>query len=279
MSALLQDPADLESQEIGSTTHRLGDQIEARDAASDQDQVVMPPPGYSGVAEPTTAFHTFLEHTTTLLFPILFVPNFYFPLDRLYELELLWLGLLAIPIALVLGDFIGGLVHWVADTYFSEDTPILGQALIRPFRQHHIYPRDITTHNLVSIVGNVCILAVPVLSLCLYLLWISDHPFLAFVTLCTALMVAATVATNLFHKWAHQERPVDGVRWLQRARLVLEPRHHQLHHTEPFNMHYCITNGWLNPFLNRIGFFRKLEAMLKIIGIQATRDGSVTHVK
>jgi hypothetical protein len=85
-------------------------------------------------------------------------------------------------------------------------------------------------------------------------------------------MAAATVATNIFHKWAHQENPSPGVRLLQRTRLVLEPRHHQVHHTEPFQMHYCITNGWLNPLLNKIGFFRKLEAGLRFFGIETATD-------
>jgi len=62
------------------------------------------------------------------------------------------------------------------------------------------------------------------------------------------------------------------VRLLQRTRLVLAPTHHQVHHTKPFNMHYCITNGWLNPLLNKIGFFRGMEAGLRFIGIDvATR--------
>ena len=41
-----------------------------------------------------------------------------------------------------------------------------------------------------------------------------------------------------------------------------------MHHTEPFNMHYCITNGWLNPLLNKIKFFRRLEATLAFFGIR-----------
>ena len=271
MSALLQDPPDLENEQTSSPS-----QVSPTETV----ETTLPkphvsaglPPGYSGIPEHSTPAHAFLEHSTSILFPVLFIPNVYFSFDRLYELELLWLGALAIPLALVLGDFVGGLVHWMADTYFSEDTPVVGAALIKPFRQHHIFPRDICTHRLVSIVGNVCILAVPVLLACLYLLWVSDHGLLAFAILCTTLMAAATVATNVFHKWAHQENPSPGVRLLQRTRLVLEPRHHQVHHTEPFQMHYCITNGWLNPLLNKIGFFRKLEAGLRFFGIETTTD-------
>ncbi|MBA3513784.1 MAG: hypothetical protein H0T77_05355 [Pyrinomonadaceae bacterium] len=269
MSAVIQDRIGLEGALISLPPQIETDQLE--------DAVVLAPlgsarlpPGYSGITEHTTPAHAFLEHATSILFPVLFVPNVYFSFDRLYELELLWLTGLAIPLALVLADFIGGLVHWGADTYFSEDTPVVGPALIKPFRQHHIFPRDICTHTLVSIVGNVCILAVPVLALCLYLLWVSPHGLIAFAVLCTTLMAAATVATNVFHKWAHQEKPSPGVRWLQRMRLVLEPGHHHVHHTAPFKMHYCITNGWLNPLLNKIGFFRRLESTLHSLGIKPT---------
>jgi len=225
--------------------------------------------GYSGVEEHSTPFHAFLEHSTTFLFPLFLLANLYFSLSQLHELELLWLALLAIPLSLVLGDLISGLVHWTADTYFSEDTPIIGQSLVKPFRLHHLYPRDICTHDLVTTVGNVCILAVPVLGVCASLLWFWEaSSWLAFLILCIALMSLATVLTNQFHKWAHQEAPSRFVRWLQSTRLVLRPDHHQIHHTKPFNMHYCITNGWLNPLLNKIGFFRGLEAGLRFLGLE-----------
>jgi plasmanylethanolamine desaturase len=269
MAALLQDSLALEKQLTSTPVPAQTDELADAIVVAPYDSA-KPAPGYSGIPEHSTPAHAFVEHSSTILFPILFIPNVYFSFDRLYDLELLWLAALAIPFALVLGDFVGGLVHWAADTYFSEDTPVVGPALIKPFRQHHLFPRDICTHTFVSIVGNVCILAVPVLSLCLYLLWVSDHGLLAFAILCTALMAAATVGTNIFHKWAHQENPAAGVRWLQRTRLVLEPQHHQIHHTEPFQMHYCITNGWLNPLLNKIGFFRKLEATLRLLGVETT---------
>jgi plasmanylethanolamine desaturase len=260
MAALLQNPVELENERIGSPLHE----------PADQRAESFPTPGYSGTREHPTPAHAFLEQSTSILFPILLLPTVYFSFDRLYDLELFWLAALSIPLAMVIGDFVGGLVHWAADTYFSEDTPVIGPALIKPFRQHHLFPRDICTHTLVSIVGNVCILAVPILSVCLYLLWVSQHGLIAFAILCTALMAAATVGTNVFHKWAHQEKPAAGIRWLQRTRLILEPQHHQVHHTEPFQKHYCITNGWLNPLLNRIGFFRKLEGLLRFLGVKTT---------
>lgn len=229
-----------------------------------------PPRGYSGIEEHSAPLHAFLEHSMLYAFPIVFTLCTYLSVKRLYELDLAWWTLLAVLIAPLWGDLVSGLVHWAADTYGTEDTPVVGASLIKPFRMHHLYPRDICVHNLVTTIGNTCILAVPVLLFCIYLLWVSQSGVLAFIILCTTLMAAATVATNLFHKWAHQEKPSAVVRRLQRLRLVLEPEHHQLHHTRPFDKHYCITNGWLNPLLNRIGFFRGLEAILRRLGIHAT---------
>jgi hypothetical protein len=228
--------------------------------------------GYSGVHERSGPLHSFLEHTTLLIFPVVFVLNLHWASSLLYELELLWLIALAVPLGIVGGDFISGIVHWAADTYGSEDMPVIGPSLVKPFRLHHLYPRDICTHGLVETTGNVCILAVPVLSVCLYLMWLLPQSGLvAFAVVSLALIAAATVATNQFHKWAHQESPSSLARWLQQKRLVLEPQHHKQHHTQPFDMNYCITNGWLNPLLNKLKFFRRLEAMIGLFGIETAR--------
>jgi hypothetical protein len=225
--------------------------------------------GYSGVHEPSGPFHSFLEHSALLMFPFLFSVTLYLSLARLYHLEVLWSVLLAIPLGIVAGDFVTGVVHWFADTYFTENTPIIGRSLVKPFRLHHIYPRDICTHDLVEIAGNSCILAVPVLSMCWYLLWLlPESGWLAFKVLFVSVLAITTVATNQFHKWAHQEGPSRLVRWLQRIRLVLNASHHEKHHVAPFNLHYCITNGWLNPLLNRIKFFRRMEKFLRLFGMK-----------
>jgi hypothetical protein len=234
--------------------------------------------GYSGIQEHSGALHSFLEHTTLLIFPVVFVLNLHWASSRLYELELLWLVALAVPLGILGGDFVSGIVHWAADTYGSEDMPVIGPSLVKPFRLHHVYPRDICTHGLVETTGNVCILAVPVLSVCLYLMWLMPRSgWLAFSVFSFALTAAATVATNQFHKWAHQENPSSFARWLQRRRLVLEPQHHKRHHTQPFDMNYCITNGWLNPLLNKLKFFRRLEAVIGFFGIETARAKDTHH--
>jgi TMEM189-like protein len=82
---------------------------------------------YSGIEEHSAPLHAFLEYSTSLIFPFLFGLNVHWAGSRLYESELSWLLALAIPLGVVGGDFISGIVHWAADTYCSEDTPWLGQ--------------------------------------------------------------------------------------------------------------------------------------------------------
>jgi ubiquitin-conjugating enzyme E2 variant len=234
-------------------------------------EAAVAPPGYSGISEHSKPLHSILEHSMFFSFPFLFAAVFYHSTARLYELELLWLIAVAIPLSFVLGDLVTGIVHWAADTYGSYDTPIIGHSLIRPFRLHHLYPKDICTHNIVTTLGNSCIMGVPLLAVFLFFLLGEDvSGWLAFASLATAVLALVTVATNQFHKWAHQDEPAKLVRILQRARLVLGPANHQTHHTEPFDRYYCITNGWLNPVLSKLRFFRGLEAMLRWIGIRPT---------
>lgn len=271
MSGFVQNPGTFATKPEWNVTSRAAQHGKDVDAAF-AGELRAPRPGYSGVEEQASSFHSFLEYSTLVLFPFLFLPTFYYSFNTLYEQELVWLVLLAIPVSLLGGDLISGVVHWAADTYCSEDTPIVGPGFVKPFRLHHIYPRDITTHHLAATVGNVCVMAVPVLLFCLYLIWSDDvSPWIAFSVLCVSLMTLVTAATNQFHKWAHQEAPPSYARLLQRLRLVLEPAHHDLHHTEPFESHYCITNGWLNPLLNKIQFFRRLEDALALAGIHTAK--------
>ena len=62
------------------------------------------------------------------------------------------------------------------------------------------------------------------------------------------------LATNQCHTWAHMDEAATPglVRWAQRRRLVLPREHHRLHHTPPFDTHFCMSNGWLNAPFNSL---------------------------
>jgi hypothetical protein len=228
---------------------------------------------YSGLVEETGAFHSFLERASTYAFFLLFAAALYLSFSRLAEQGRLWLVLFAVPLGMLAGDFVSGLAHWLADTYGSERTPLVGANFIKWFRLHHIYPKDICTHDFISTNGNTCILAAPLVGFCLPFVWEEEVSAMrAFTVLTTVLTAATTVATNQFHKWAHEDAPTRLARLLQSAHLILRPQHHSLHHTAPHKTDYCIANGWLNPLLERIGFFGRLERTLSMLGLKRNQE-------
>ena len=256
--------------------------IPARDSNSQSSQPLISPmasvlpagEGYSGIEEKSGTLHSIVEHVMTYAFPLLCAANLYLAARELGWLSLAIVIIVGAPLAWVLADFVSGLIHWFADTYGADDTPLFGPWLIKPFRQHHQYARDICTHNLVLTIGNSCTLAAPLQAGLFYLL-LSDEDVsitkaaLAFVV---NLFTIAMVATNVLHKWAHAEKTNWLISRLQRSRVFLSPAHHHLHHTKPFDSNYCITNGWLNPLLERMRFFRSLEATLSAIGLKPNEE-------
>lgn len=40
------------------------------------------------------------------------------------------------------------------------------------------------------------------------------------------------------------EDPRSLAAWLQRCRLILSKKHHDIHHASPYDTYYCITAGF-----------------------------------
>ena len=171
-----------------------------------------------------------------------------------------WLMASAFMTGFVLADFVSGVVHWLADTWGSPDLPIIGQALIRPFREHHVDEKEITRHDFIETNGNNCFISIgPAVGAALIPLSDAVNVFAATAIFSVTLWV---LFTNQFHKWAHLEAPPRWVALLQRLNLVLPPDHHTVHHTAPYAKYYCITVGWLNEPLYRLRFFQILERIV-----------------
>src|SRR4029434_2596212 len=64
-------------------------------------------------------------------------------------------------------DLVSGLVHWTADTWFSETMPVLGRRFLRPFRVHHVNPDDFLRRDPIDCNGDVAMLNIPFLVLAL----------------------------------------------------------------------------------------------------------------
>ncbi len=188
------------------------------------------------------------------------------PFD-LVTLALLVLGIFA-------ADFVSGLVHWAADTWGSKDWPLIGERLIEPFRVHHVNPRDICSRDMVDLNGDIAILSLPILlwallqieSLPMAESWHTIEFVIAF--------VAFTLPTNLIHRWAHAGHDAPALaKLLQRSGLILSLRTHHPHHRPPFDRDYCIVNGWCNPALRAIKFWRGVEWVVsKLTGAEPRVD-------
>jgi ubiquitin-conjugating enzyme E2 variant len=174
-----------------------------------------------------------------------------------------WLVFPALLVGYLFADLISGTVHWFCDTFFEEDTPIIGRIVIQPFRDHHVHPQRITRYRFIEQDTTNFFLMLPPLAVAF---WMGEPRPGSIGTLfsCCLLLGLATgsFGTNLFHKWAHEPKPPVVVSWLQRSGLILGPERHQRHHSD-YSHGFCVTSGWMNPVLDALGFVPRLERVVR----------------
>jgi hypothetical protein len=171
-----------------------------------------------------------------------------------------WTGVvIALLAGVLLADFLAGAVHWACDTWGDEQTRWLGAGLIRSCRDHHHRPQAMLGHDWIEVNGEAATAAAgafAVMALGGPSLGLLEQPsWYAFAW--SAIGVSAL--SNQIHQWAHSHAPPRFVRRLQRCGLILSRRRHTPHHRPPCIDRYCITTGWMNPPLDRTGFWRALE--------------------
>ncbi len=182
--------------------------------------------------------------------------------------------LLAAVGGFLLADLFSGLIHWAADTYGTERTPLVGPLFVKLFRVHHSDPLNITRTGFVRINGDNTMFAALFM---LGMLGLRELGIGLVRPWGLAMLAAFSFAisfTNLMHQWAHRNNPPSIARLLHRFGLVLTPAAHDRHHVVPHLSDYCITFGWLNPVLDRLDAFRRMERGLATLGVHPTRDPS-----
>ena len=207
--------------------------------------------------------HRKIEIISIVLFFILECQIIYWILKN-FQISLLPYFLFAIVLGHISADFVSGFVHWAADTWGSVDWPIVGNSLIRPFREHHVDPKAITRHDVIETNGDNCMITLPLLlitSFYTYLFNANSKSYLIISFICSLSLFV--LLTNQIHKWSHQDKVPVLISILQKMRIILHPIHHEIHHQAPFNKYYCITTGWLNYPLNKIHFFSTLENVIQ----------------
>ena len=189
--------------------------------------------------------------------------------------ELPFLSVVLVLIGYLMADFLTGMFHWAADTWGTVDWPVVGVGLIRPFREHHVDQVEITRHDFIETNGASCFI---VFFFATGAALLPQGPGHLWSFIAAGLVFSFTLlgfATNQFHKWAHEKEPHPVIAALQRWHVILPRDHHQIHHTSPYTKYYCITNGWLNEPLHRIGYYRFLERMISAVTGLVPREDDI----
>lgn len=171
-------------------------------------------------------------------------------------------------LALLVTDFLAGIIHWGMDSYGSRETPLIGSE-IAGNRKHHLEPKSFTKNTWWQNAKST----LPIILLLAGIFYALD--FLN--TFSVALLIIGW-NSNEIHKWAHQgkkERAVIGS-ILQKLHLIQSPKEHQKHHSGMKDSHYCPVSPFVNPVLESINFWRRLEwLVLNILGLEKVDDPSV----
>jgi hypothetical protein len=151
-------------------------------------------------------------------------------------------------------DFLTGAFHWWEDRFGVETWPVIGPWLIAPNKLHHTLPLAFTQHGFVARNGASIIaafaIAVP------WLVLSGPSVFMA-----TALIGGALA--NEAHYYAHKPSEACPVlRVLQQTGLIQSSKVHAAHHRPPHDTNYCVLTDWLNPTLEAIGFWARLERLI-----------------
>jgi ubiquitin-conjugating enzyme E2 variant len=184
-----------------------------------------------------------------------------------------WWSLPVIVGAALAADLVSGLVHWTADTWFSETTPLLGRRFLRPFRVHHVNPDDFLHRDAIDCNGDVAMLNIPILGLALL---VPDTALSAVASLGLTAFAVVSLPTNQVHQWAHMPSPPSAVRWLQCRGILLSIEAHAQHHRKPYVANYCIATGWCNRWLTAVNFFPSCERLVtRVTGLQPRVDEKI----
>ena len=176
-------------------------------------------------------------------------------IPELPQSDAVWVFIASAACAFFCSDFLSGIVHWVFDRYGTENIPVLGPGIIKSFRDHHTNPQGICGHNFIETNGDTSIACLPLLAVGLLL---DPTHQLFWVCLLFNTSIGGFL-TNQFHSWAHEENPPKTAIFLQKIGLILDPKHHKKHHSGEFDSNYCITNGKMNPILERTRILQRFE--------------------
>ena len=151
------------------------------------------------------------------------------------------------------------------DTYCLENMPFIGGFICEPNIQHHIDPLDIVRDGTFWTRNKLQWLTCGALFMVLSLFRLGN--IYTFLTLLFASF------GNEVHRWNHMAKTGPVVTFLKESGLIQNQRQHSLHHKPPYAQYYCALTSQINPILERVNFWRRLEAVVEATtGIAPKRE-------
>lgn len=175
-------------------------------------------------------------------------------------------------IVILLADFVTGFVHWLEDSFWSLDTPILGKWIVAPNLDHHKNGQAFLNKSWLQSSWDLLLVGCFML-FSAYALGRMNWEICLF-----AIII---INANQIHKWAHITRYENKPRligYLQKLYILQRTSHHGQHHRKPNNSHYCTVTNVLNPILDKVGFWRGLEYLVGHKANYSSETGSLSDV-
>lgn len=172
-------------------------------------------------------------------------------------------AILQILLGWLIADFISGVLHWIEDRVLWQSDGWIGRHIVAPNRQHHLTPLTFLQDGFGARNGTTWAVLVPIAALWLWLL----GPSFVF-----AGALAGGLLVNEVHRLAHT--PTQSLGWVrvaQQVGLIQSGPHHARHHRQGASSHYCVLTGWLNPVLEQLQFWDRLERLCGWLRIPISR--------
>ena len=182
---------------------------------------------------------------------------------------------LEIFIVVLVVDFVSGVLHWFEDSFGNPEWPITGALITAPNILHHHRPTAFTRNSWLKSAQVLIFLGAVIIAVA-WICGVLNWQVLMF--------VAIGVNANEIHKWNHLPKSKRSklVVALQKLRLLQTPQHHGRHHAGAKDTYYCVITNMVNPVLEAVCFWRRLEWVVEyLFGITKRPDASVapTHAR
>lgn len=174
----------------------------------------------------------------------------------------------AILSGLFLADFITGVFHWFEDRYGNPNWKLFGNT-IRANQEHHRRPRAFLEGTFLHRNAQVFLIG---------MVFLAGFWALGWLNLFTASAVVFGSFANEIHRFTHRSPKENGriITAIQKTGLLQSFQHHAQHHRKAKDTHFCVMTNYLNPILERVQFFQRIEAVVHKVGkIRPRFDDSV----